>query len=581
MRALGLAIALLLVAAASARADDYCVNATCAHVEPSLAAAFGAANATPAADTIAIGAGTYTGPFAATSGGGALAVTGAGPDTTTLTVAADAQTVLSFAAAGSSVSHVHLQLPANDGDTALALDGSASDVLIDDPDGSSDAVGVAMDHPDTLSGTIHLGNGQSSVGIQRTANGTGADAVTDSSIYAIQGFDIESGTWEILRDRIVTLNRGIQAADGSSQPAYVNLGDSLIVVTSTDPSTCGLIECFGLGVSGSSTLNADGDTVVGGSQTAPGGWVLGGAAGKTATLTFDSSLLTGFIPSLQCDQRGGGSAVLHASYSAWVNAEGTGGCTLPPLSAYPGDPDLTPAYEPKWNSPLIDHGDPGTLILGQPTDLSGNPRIAGAAVDIGAIEYQRRPPSVTAATVPQAAAGANVPFAVTKASDPDSGDTLAFAWSFDDGASASGPTVTHAFAAPGTHTATVTATDPTGLTATSTVSVAVFARKVTVADRTAPRLTRLKVAKRKLSFTLSEPAKLVLTFEHRVGKHYKKLSGSISHTETKSGRHTLHLAAKVGKHSRLAKHGRYRLAVTATDAAGNRAKAVHATFTFT
>ena len=522
--------------------------------------------------------GNYTGPFAATSGGGALTVTGAGPDTTTLTVGAGLQAVLSFAAAGSSVSHVHLQLPAQDGDTALALDGSASDVLIDDPDGSTGAIGVEMDHPDSFSGTIHLGNGQSSVGIDRTANGTGAESVADSSIFAAQGFSVASGTWEIARDRIVAFVRGIQALDATSQPAVVDVGDTLVDITAADPANCGAIACFGLGVSGSSTLSADRDTLVGTGQAALGGWVLGGSAGKTATLDLDSSAVTGFSPSLQCDQRGGGSAVLRAVHSAWANATVSGGCAVPAASSYPGDPDLTPGFAPKWDSPLIDHGDPGTVILPGATDLAGNPRIVGPAVDIGAFEYQRRPPSVTAATVLQAPVGASVPFGVTTAADPDPGDTLTFAWAFDDGGTAAGAEVTHPFAAPGTHTGTVTATDPTGLTATATVSVTVVARQpAAVKDRTPPRITRLALHGHRISFTLSEPAKLTLTFARRAGRHYKRLHGSISHKETRAGRHTLHFSGRLGRHKLT--HGRYRLSVTATDAAGNRSKAATAKFT--
>jgi PKD repeat protein len=57
------------------------------------------------------------------------------------------------------------------------------------------------------------------------------------------------------------------------------------------------------------------------------------------------------------------------------------------------------------------------------------------------------------------------------ASDPDPGDAVSLSWAFDDGAKAGGASVTHSFAGPGAHTATVTATDSSGLSATATVTV--------------------------------------------------------------------------------------------------------------
>ena len=58
------------------------------------------------------------------------------------------------------------------------------------------------------------------------------------------------------------------------------------------------------------------------------------------------------------------------------------------------------------------------------------------------------------------------------AADPD-GDAVTLAWTFDDGTTATGKRVAHAWTTAGTHTATVTATDATGLTAARTLTVAV------------------------------------------------------------------------------------------------------------
>jgi hypothetical protein len=61
-------------------------------------------------------------------------------------------------------------------------------------------------------------------------------------------------------------------------------------------------------------------------------------------------------------------------------------------------------------------------------------------------------------------------------SDPDPGDTpLSYAWSFDDGGAASGPGVAHAFATAGVHTATLTVTDPAGVSASTSRAVEIHA----------------------------------------------------------------------------------------------------------
>ena len=58
------------------------------------------------------------------------------------------------------------------------------------------------------------------------------------------------------------------------------------------------------------------------------------------------------------------------------------------------------------------------------------------------------------------------------AADVD-GDAVTLTWTFDDGTTATGKRVGHAWTTAGTHTATVTATDATGLTAARTLTVAV------------------------------------------------------------------------------------------------------------
>lgn len=89
-----------------------------------------------------------------------------------------------------------------------------------------------------------------------------------------------------------------------------------------------------------------------------------------------------------------------------------------------------------------------------------------------ALESGTRPP-VAALNGPWTGAeGSSVAMSAAGSSDPD-GDALTFAWTFGDGAVASGASVSHTYAQNGVYTVSVTATDPRGLTssATSTVTV--------------------------------------------------------------------------------------------------------------
>ena len=59
---------------------------------------------------------------------------------------------------------------------------------------------------------------------------------------------------------------------------------------------------------------------------------------------------------------------------------------------------------------------------------------------------------------------------------------------------------------------------------------------------------RLKLRGRRISFTLSEPARITLSFARRTGRHYKRVHGSLARTEAKAGKHTLRFSGKLGHH---------------------------------
>jgi hypothetical protein len=131
---------------------------------------------------------------------------------------------------------------------------------------------------------------------------------------------------------------------------------------------------------------------------------------------------------------------------------------------------------PLFNSPLVDAGQAGLGAGESPTDLAGADRVTGSASDIGAFEYGRHAPSIgITSTGTTVMAGDPLTFVAT-ASDTDPGETPTVTWIFDDGATASGVQVAHAFATPGTHTVTATATDPVGVASTARASITVTER---------------------------------------------------------------------------------------------------------
>lgn len=78
-------------------------------------------------------------------------------------------------------------------------------------------------------------------------------------------------------------------------------------------------------------------------------------------------------------------------------------------------------------------------------------------------------------------AGLTVEVDATGSGDPD-GTIETYAWSFGDGATASGATATHGYTTPGTYTITLTVTDDDGETSTATTSLAVTAEVLAAAD---------------------------------------------------------------------------------------------------
>ena len=349
---------------------------------------------------------------------------------------------------------------------------------------------------------------------------------------------------------------------------------------------------------GSGTHTLTGVTLRNNSATVGGGNLFKFSSEPSPVSLRATSVSAGNAPvGANCD----GSGLLGMIVSVGGNLDSLNECGLgasefhdtpPRLAALADNGGPTDTYAPLANSPVIDGA--GACAAGE-LDQRGLPRpVTGC--DIGSLEVQG-PAATAAATQASALVGQPVGFSGS-ATDADKQDTTTLAWAFDDGATAAGGTVTHPFSTAGVHTATLTATDGYGKTATATATVEVTAPPpppivappivplpvLPAPDRTKPVVTKLKLTPKtftrtsKIGFRLSEAASVVLTVERVVAgrrTRYVKLRGSIKH-KGKAGNNSVRFSGRLG--GRALTPNRYRLTVTATDAAGNRSKAVTSPF---
>ena len=253
---------------------------------------------------------------------------------------------------------------------------------------------------------------------------------------------------------------------------------------------------------------------------------------------------------------------------------------------------------PRPGSPLIDAGTPGELPAGT-ADRDGSPRASDGdgdcshIPDIGAFELQGTAvKAVASASAAAATAGEAVAFSAAGSCIPGPG-APAISWSFDDGAGATGDAVTHAFAAPGRHTATVTVSDGAGHQAVASTAVDVTAGAAPPpAAQAAPVISGLRVSPSRIAigsqlpklvrgrvkrpagtirFVLSEPATVQLRFT-RLGRHGRTRTVKTKvRIDAAQGLNRIRFAARLSRKVRLTP-GAYRLTMFATDAAGARSE---------
>jgi PKD domain len=517
------------------------------------------------------------------------------------------QNTTTFATGNGIVADLGIELGGGSSGTALFFGGTAVDVAITAPPGTTGGLGVSLHGGSSENGTVTLPTAPAvTTGV---ANGISAGgAVQDSTVTATTALN---GIVNVSRDRIFA-STGINLSNGS--PGGCSNRQFFVEDALVDTTAAGIVFGAGSSLSGSdvtTTLTIRHSTLIGGGA---GGSTGVGVTAQTsssfvaAEVSISGTIVRGYATAISQVSTGGGghgaSANIFDDYSDFNPAlksqtnngtpVGSGAISdgIHNLNVDPGFVSTTPsdplAFRLLAASPLIDSGLPGLSGGESPLDLAGAPRAVadhGGAVplsDIGAFEYQPRPPAVIASAGARAVAIRHPAAFRANASDPDPGDQLTFTWSFDDGGTASGANVGHTFATPGLHTATVTVTDLDGLRASAAAQVLVVAPgKITrmrvkpstlVPARSGPSIAAARGAL--ISYSDSAAATTTFTVARKTRRHGLKTIGRFKHSDVQ-GSNRFRFSGRVGGH-RLTP-GSYRLQAVASNIAGH-GPAAFATF---
>ncbi len=357
----------------------------------------------------------------------------------------------------------------------LELSGTAARVSVAAASAATESLGVVLDGGTLSHSTVAAHEGVGAIGGRITATRISGDF----------GVGIDEGTLTI-DDGLITTTPG-----PASEEAISDIVRTTIPVPTTATLKLRHDTLIGDGSSGSSGVSCE---AIGGSAS---------GAAASANVSIDYSDLD---PSGNVGGNPGGGTGSIALGAHDLNVNPAFAATSGPL-----------AFKLSSPSPVIDKGDP-KLGAGEPTtDPAGDPRVlpgrrgARAVSDMGAFEYRPHPPTLTVAAVARPKRVAR--FTATT-SDPDPGDVVTVRWHFDDGTSASGASVSHAFSKAGTHTATAKATDLDGYSAHASVSVTV-GRPILSHPKLRPRKFKAK-GSTLVRYTDSQAATATLTVLHPV-----------------------------------------------------------------
>ena len=642
-RAALVACAALLMLPALGRADgsNICVakiGTDCTFEVSTMQEAIDIADNDVPRDTISLGEGTHT------PSGGQLSfvistvvdIVGAGRDKTFLTTTDPANSsfnnsyVIYLNAAGSTIRDLEIKLP-NEPTFGLVLNGGTAERL---------DIFAQDNRPPTNNGKgmlVRLGtNVINDVKIRLPLGGThnhwGIWFTPATTTSTLDGVDIAS-------DNAIVQNIGDVTVNNSrltGHRTYVVNGRGTATLNHTVITTTAGSTSQSMGINNTSnggnvtTVTTNHVTMVGHGAGSTGAWVsqdpsvCDGTAGSATTI-LNSTTISGYgedsrqenvdcSPGASFPPTCGAAAAMTANLQ-WTHSHAqnnnhfiTDGC-FGQDNKHSGNPNFVSSTDlrPRMPSPLIDRGKPDADAGGE-KDLAGRARVIdgdgqnGARRDIGAFEYQRQAPTVTASVSPGSGPPGTTFTFQASGTDAD-GESLTYIWTFDDGSFSLMPEAAKTFSTLGAHPAEVQAVDPSSLSAKTTVTATVANPPVATPtpgptvqqpprDVTGPNVTvkggTLRVdKKRKVKVTIScpasEPAPCKIALTASSAKKIKlsrkgrakitslgKGSGSVA--PGKSVKVTLTLTKKAYSYIKRKKKLAARLAVTASDAAGNSTK---------
>ena len=473
-----------LALAGGARANEFCVAPAtgCAGgQQPTLQAGLDAAVAALGPDTVRLAAGVVNGPGAYNSANPDNTVTlvGAGRDATVVTSTATGYILDIRNNATVTDLTVRQPSPVVPGQFGTLILGTADRVGFS----STDSGGSVM-----VQGTARhiVGTGSTYFGIIGTVEDsqfTGMSLATWTSativrrVRSIGPSPVFGQNSSLVISSSLFVSTDPNGTVAGFSPSPVPNSQATVVLSNVTLIGGGGAGCIGLGASGNNFYSAPNDFA-------------------TENVTLANSIVRNCATTLSRDSTGGNrtanitvfnsdidlspTAVMQSGAGTLTAGPGDGNLNTDPL--FVGLPSLE--YLLRFSSPLVDRGLTNAVSPQESTtDLNGDPRVVDgngdgtAKRDVGAFEYQRRPPAVTTSVAPATAEIGQAVALSGSATEADPGETVTgLAWRFDDGATATGATASHAFKTAGAHTATLSATDSAGATGTATAAITVLAR---------------------------------------------------------------------------------------------------------